>query len=74
MAAILIVLIVIAVVTIFSVQNANPVTISFLVWKFEASLAIVVFLVLMVGIIIGATIASFFRIKHRSVHNQRTGV
>ncbi|PIV41742.1 MAG: DUF1049 domain-containing protein [Nitrospirae bacterium CG_4_10_14_3_um_filter_44_29] len=45
-------LIIIAVVTIFSVQNASPVAVSFLLWKFEASLAIVIFLSVFSGILI----------------------
>jgi putative membrane protein len=66
MATLIILLIVIAFVAIFSVQNALPVTISFLFWKFEASLAIVIFLSVIAGIIIGAIIASLIRIKPKS--------
>jgi uncharacterized integral membrane protein len=50
MITLIIVLIIIAVVTVFSVQNAIPVVISFLFWKFEASLAIVLFLCVLAGV------------------------
>jgi uncharacterized integral membrane protein len=66
MATLIILLIVIAFVAIFSVQNAMPVAISFLFWKFEASLAIVIFLSVIAGIIVGAIIVSLIRIKPKS--------
>jgi uncharacterized integral membrane protein len=58
-------LLIIALVTIFSVQNAAPVVMSFLFWKFEASLAIVIFLCLLSGVVIGVIIASLIRAKNR---------
>jgi len=63
MITLIIVLIIIAVVTAFSVQNAIPVAISFLFWKFEASLAIVLFLSVLAGVVIGISAASLFRMK-----------
>lgn len=63
MLTLIIVGIIITVVTVFSVQNAVPVAISFLFWKFEASLAIVIFLSVLAGVAIGFIAASFFRIK-----------
>jgi len=56
-------LIIIVLVAAFSLQNAAPVTISFLLWKFQASLAIVIFL----SVLIGATIATIiaFWLKFR---------
>lgn len=63
MITLIIVLIIIAVVTVFSVQNAVPVAISFLFWKFEASLAIVLFLSILAGVVIGVIAASLFRMK-----------
>lgn len=59
----IILLIIIAVVTVFSVQNAIPVAISFLLWKFEASLAIVLFLSVLTGVVIGVSAAPLFRMK-----------
>ena len=63
MFTLILILIIIAVVTIFSVQNAMPVAISFLHWRFEASLAIVVFLSVLCGIILGVIFAFMFRKK-----------
>jgi putative membrane protein len=62
-ATILIILIIIILVAIFSVQNAIPATITFFFWRFEASLAIVIFLSVLTGLIIGVTIAFLLRIK-----------
>lgn len=66
MFTVILVLIMIAAVTIFSVQNAMPVAISFLFWRFEASLAIVIFLSVLCGIIIGAIIVSLIRTGPRA--------
>lgn len=63
---ILVLLILLAIVAIFSVQNAMPVTVTFMLWKFEASLAIVIFLSLLVGMIVGATIMFLFRKKSKN--------
>ncbi len=63
MITLIIVFIIITVVTIFSVQNAIPVVISFFFWKFEASLAIVLFLSVSAGVVIGVIGASLFRMK-----------
>ncbi|MBE0428058.1 MAG: LapA family protein [Nitrospirae bacterium] len=63
MITLIIMVIIIAVVTLFSVQNAIPVAISFFFWKFEASLAIVLFLSVLAGVVIGFTAASIFRMK-----------
>ncbi|MFN3740522.1 MAG: lipopolysaccharide assembly protein LapA domain-containing protein [Thermodesulfovibrionales bacterium] len=52
MISIILLLIILAVIIIFSVQNASPVTVSFLKWSFEASLAIVIFLAILSGSII----------------------
>lgn len=63
MVTLIIVLIIIAVVTVFSVQNAIPVAVSFLYWKFEASLAIVLVLSILAGVVIGVSAASLYRMK-----------
>ena len=47
MVAILLVIL-IGVAVIFSVQNASPVALSFLAWHFEASLAVVILLTLVI--------------------------
>jgi len=58
-----IILIIIALVTVFSVQNADPVKFIFLFWKFEASLAIVIFLSALTGLIAGVIITFLLRFK-----------
>ncbi|NCO67063.1 MAG: LapA family protein [Nitrospirae bacterium] len=63
MVTVILLLIIVAIVAIFSVQNAMPVAITFLFWKFEASLAIVIFLSVLAGMIAGAIIVSLIRIK-----------
>jgi len=63
MITLIIAVIIITLVTVFSVQNAAPVVLSLMVWKFEASLAIVIFLSLVSGAIIGAIIASLIRLR-----------
>ncbi|MBI4378573.1 MAG: LapA family protein [Nitrospinae bacterium] len=63
MITIILILITVAIVSLFSVQNAGPVVVSFLVWRFEASLAIVIVLCMLAGISIGVVIASLARRK-----------
>ncbi|OGW45744.1 MAG: hypothetical protein A2Y66_07525 [Nitrospirae bacterium RBG_13_41_22] len=63
MVTIILLLIVIALVAVFSVQNAMPVSITFLFWKFEASLAIIVFLISLAGMIAGAIIVLLLKIR-----------
>lgn len=57
------VLIIIVLVAVFSVQNADPVKFTFLFWKFEASLAIVIFLSALTGLIAGVIITFLLRFK-----------
>ena len=56
-------ILIIAAVTIFSVQNASPVAVTFLFWNFQASLAIVIFLSTLIGVIIGVIVFSVLRRK-----------
>jgi len=63
MITLLIVLIIIAMVTLLSVQNAMPVLLSVLYWKFEASLAIIIVFSAAAGVIIGAIAGSHFKKK-----------
>lgn len=65
---IIIAIIIVLIVSIFSVQNASPVAISFLFWQFQASLAIIIFLCVLSGIVIGAALTMLFRInrKHKT--------
>jgi uncharacterized integral membrane protein len=66
MAIVILLLIVIFVVAVFSIQNALPVEITFFLWKFEASLAIIVFLSMLCGMIAGAIILSLLKMKSSS--------
>jgi uncharacterized integral membrane protein len=54
---------VIAAVVIFSVQNAVPVSVTFLTWKFDASLAVIVFLAFVIGIAVIALFGLALRLK-----------
>jgi uncharacterized integral membrane protein len=47
------VIIIVALVAVFSIQNAAPVSVMFLSWHFEASLAIIILLSVLTGLIIG---------------------
>jgi uncharacterized integral membrane protein len=63
MGVLILALLIIAVVAIFSAQNALPVFIVFLFWKFQASLAIVIFLSVLTGIVIASIIFLWLRIR-----------
>ena len=70
MIMIIVLVIVLLLVAILSVQNALPVTLTFFFWKFEASLAIVLFLTMLGGMIAGAIIISLIRFSRAS--NRKT--
>ncbi len=57
MVLLLVAAVIITIVVVFSIQNAAPVVITFFFWKFEASVAIVVFLSVIAGILIAWIIA-----------------
>ena len=57
MISIVLAVVIIAVIAVFSVQNAEPVTITFLFWTFKASLAIVIFLSVLSGVLIAVIIS-----------------
>lgn len=63
MVTLLLVLTIIAMVTLLSVQNAMPVLLSLLYWKYEVSLAIIIVVSVATGVIIGAIAASQFKKK-----------
>jgi len=63
MASLIVVLLVVLLVALFSVQNASPVAISFLFWRFEASLAIVIFLSTIAGVLVTVIIYSSRAVK-----------
>jgi len=66
MISIVLVLVIIAVIAVFSVQNAEPVTITFLFWTFNASLAIIIFLSVLSGVLIAAIISLSGKIRRIS--------
>ena len=51
---------------VFALQNAAPVTVSFLFWKFEASLALVLLLTFALGVVVSALISIPVLMKRRS--------
>ena len=61
MLALLFVMIIIALVTLLSVQNASSVVISLLFWNFEVSLAFILVISALAGVLIGAISASHFK-------------
>jgi len=63
MVSLIVVLLVVFLVALFSVQNASPVAISFLFWRFEASLAIVIFLSVLAGVLVTVIIYSSRAVK-----------
>ena len=62
---------VVSIMVLFSVQNAGPVVVSFFLWKFEASLAVVILLCVLTGMLIGGAIVSIWRLK-RSIKKRKT--
>jgi len=54
-----------AIIAIFAVQNAVLVTISFLTWKTESSLAVVVVIVAGIGILIALSIEMMIQVRLR---------
>jgi uncharacterized integral membrane protein len=50
---------------IFTVQNAAAVDVKFLGWKFSTSLALVIFVTLASGFIVGWAITSALRLKNK---------
>jgi uncharacterized integral membrane protein len=71
MIKLVIVIIAVSVMVLFSVQNAAPVVVSFFSWKFGASLAVIILLCVLTGILIGGATASFWQLK-RSIKNRKT--
>ena len=71
MTLLIIVLIIIVFIAAFALQNAAPVTVSFLLWKFQASLAIVTFLSVLTGAITAAIIAFWLNLKRRNKEQHR---
>jgi len=52
-------------VTVFAVQNNQPITISFLFWSIEGSLALVLMITLVLGIVIGILLMAPGSVRNR---------
>jgi uncharacterized integral membrane protein len=52
-------------VTVFAVQNNQPITISFLFWSIEGSLALVLMITLVFGIVIGVLLMAPGSVRNR---------
>jgi uncharacterized integral membrane protein len=63
MLSLVLAILVLAAVVVFSVQNASPVAVSFFLWRFEASLAVVIFLSVLAGILVGLLFSAAFSFK-----------
>ncbi len=74
MANVVILLVIVALVAIISVQNATPVVLTFLFWKVETSLSIVVFLSMLAGISMAVVVAlsGYLKrfVKNKKLQNQ----
>lgn len=73
MLIVIFVMIIIAVVAIFSVQNAMPIAVTFLSWHFEASLAVVILLAVLAGMVIGMVVVTAIWLQRASVKRKGTG-
>jgi len=71
--SLIIAVIALTIVVLFSVQNAGPVAVSFLFWRFEASLAVVIALCLLVGAIAGMTVLSWIRLRRSARKKKAPG-
>lgn len=64
----LIVAIIVAILAVvFALQNAVPITISFLTWRFESSLALVLLITLALGILMSLLVSVPSMIKRRKI-------
>jgi uncharacterized integral membrane protein len=65
MGALVVAVVILFVVALFSIQNGRAVDVSFLFWSFQASLAVVIFLSVVAGVVVGASLTAFFTVKSR---------
>ena len=63
MKILVIVLVVLVAVVVFSIQNAKPVMVTFLLWNFEASLAMVILTSVVAGAFMAGIVAVWKTIK-----------
>ena len=69
----LIIAIVVAILgVVFALQNAVPITVSFLTWKFQSSLALVLLLSIAVGVLLSLMVSIPSKIKNiKLISNQK---
>jgi uncharacterized integral membrane protein len=67
------VIIMITVVAVFSVQNAVPISVTFLSWHFEASLAVVILLSVLAGMVIGMIVVTAIWLRRASLKKREAG-
>ena len=70
MITLIFVIVIVIAVAAFSAQNAAPVAVTFLAWHFEASLALVIVLSLLSGMVIGIALLWLLRLR-RTVRKRR---
>jgi uncharacterized integral membrane protein len=68
-----IVLIIVASVVLFSIQNAAPVEVTFLAWKFQTSLAALTFISFLGGVIVTALVSLSRHVKRFWVSRNTKG-
>lgn len=51
-------------IAVFTLQNAEVVTVRFLVWQVSVSRALMIFFVLVIGIVVGAVMSGLSRHRH----------
>ena len=66
MANIVILLLIVAVIAIISVQNAMPVALTFLFWKVETSLSVVIFFSILAGLMMAIVVLLSGHLKRLS--------
>lgn len=73
MLTVVFVVIMLALVAVFSVQNAMPIAVTFLSWHFEASLAVVILLSVLAGMVIGMIVVSAIWLQRASIKKREAG-
>jgi uncharacterized integral membrane protein len=48
-------------IVVFTLQNAEVVTVNFLIWRLSVSRSLMIFMVLIAGMLVGAVLASMAR-------------
>lgn len=55
-------------VLVFVSQNANPAVVHFFSWHFELSISLLIFFVLLIGVVVGALVAGWLRLRRGRRH------